>query len=455
MKLADQIIDSQGRVPVTGARCKVGSTLEESIIEFFLQRPEEKTGKVANAGGASEQAAVEDIAFLCDGDGKIDRLLLEKLAARMGPLFGANREESALDWAAESAFVRDVMEMQEVVNGCGTFDRLDDPGAGASLVAKSEIKNNATGSRFVLYTYEAQLGVLADGNLIRALPEFPVFAKASVGNGFDYAFAQLEDVGGGKVALSATLFSFKHEISALDFAAVLDSVGIDRDDAYKDNLVSKAARELCFSGDCPAALRRNVGGDVEAKPRRLGVEDAPHLQKLIYFLVSLNLKKISIDLFRVSGSDGYMVFPNRLSYLWYGFMKSRDQVKIGVCEVCGKGFSLAGHRGIERRFCSEACKTKAKNARTRVRRDKARALFLEGAEVDDIARVLYKDELSENAKAPKRKTFEQARAAIVRSIATYPKVKRMIEDDLHCGDGSFAKRCLAEGIAFANQIGQL
>lgn len=441
----DQIIDSRGKVPVKAALCEAGKSIGDSRLVFVPCSPEENSllGSTSNKS-AAEDLSLEDIAFLYDAEGHLDRLHLEKVAKKAGPLFGAHEEEMILDWIALSSFAKDVLTIQEAVNGRHPFENLSSQESGASLIAKSRAKECGTVGQFVIYSYETQVGANINGDFIRTLPQFPIFAKSSVGDGFDYVFAQLEEVD-GLAFVSTTLFSFKQEISVRVFAAVLSAVGIDFKRTSDTVSAISVLGESDITSGCGTSIPTGIDIEVCAEEDIVSKDDLPHLQKLISFLASLNLRKIVVDFFRADKDNGHMVFPNYASYLWYGFMQSRGQVKIGVCEICGKGFSLAGHRGVARRFCSDKCKTKAKNERTRHRRDQARMQFLSGKSVDDITRCLYAEELATTSLL-KHKTFDEARSAVVGLLATYPEIKHMVSNDIHCGDGAFADRCFIEGV---------
>ena len=180
----------------------------------------------------------------------------------------------------------------------------------------------------------------------------------------------------------------------------------------------------------------------------------PHLQKMVHAIASLNLDVVGVDLFCSGENDGFLVFPNYISYLWYRFVCRLGQVKIARCEVCGRGFSLLKGRGKPRKYCSEQCKTKAKNARMKRQRDVCRELFIEQQlSVSEIAKTVYAEELSGNVRANKRKTPEEAENQVRKNLVGYPAFKHKVDDDLRAGKGApFVLRCMEEGVLSAEQI---
>lgn len=91
--------------------------------------------------------------------------------------------------------------------------------------------------------------------------------------------------------------------------------------------------------------------------------------------------------------DGPFVFGSYLSWLWYDFSLGIGQARIHYCARCGKGFSTAGHRGIEKRYCSDRCREAAHNERTAQSKAWARRLFLQKEmSIDAIRKRLFAHE---------------------------------------------------------------
>ncbi len=459
MDLMDQLRTSQGRFPVKQAVCSLEGGLPQAKIAFSF----DDSGALGTAGpvkkGKLREFGVEDLAFLYGSDGHLDHMLIQELALKTGPLFGAHVEEAVADWVTESHMVKDVVTLQEVLNGQKPYALINgNPQSGQeALVAKCHVRNKATSNTFDMFSFTVNIAQGTTDAFFAGMPEFPHFKKFSAPDMYDYAFFDLgEDEFG--CYMTVTLFAFKREITAFDFAAAMRAFaeGEAASEAGFEVLLERASREIGFSvSELPANYfglsDELITNDVESDKN-----DAPHLQKLVHAIISLHLQGIGIDVFRSTEGDDFMVFPNYLSYLWYRFSRQLGQVKIGYCEMCGRGFSLAGHRGISRSYCSERCKTKAKNARVKRQRDACRELFLERQmPVLDIAKTVYAEELSENVRANKRKTIEEAVCQVCKSLVGYPVFKHRVDDDLRAGTGApFVRRCMEEGVLSAEQVAQ-
>lgn len=117
MDLMDQLRTSQGRFPVKQAVCSLEGGLPQAKIAFSF----DDSGALGTAGpvkkGKLREFGVEDLAFLYGSDGHLDHMLIQELALKTGPLFGAHVEEAVADWVTESHMVKDVVTLQEVLNG--------------------------------------------------------------------------------------------------------------------------------------------------------------------------------------------------------------------------------------------------------------------------------------------------------------------------------------------------
>ena len=118
--------------------------------------------------------------------------------------------------------------------------------------------------------------------------------------------------------------------------------------------------------------------------------------------------------------------------------------------------SAEGKGGEPRKYCSEQCKTKAKNARVKRQRDACRELFIEQQlPVSEIAKTVYAEELSSNVRANKRKTPEEAENQVRKNLVGYPAFKHKVDDDLRAAAGApFVRRCMEEGVLSAEQVAQ-
>lgn len=443
MNILEQIRTTQGRFPCKQARFdKEGPA--GPCLHFDFCSPHEAV-KEAFSASLKNAVSLEDLAYPFDREGKLDTLRLAKLAEKTGPLFGANETELLSDWLCESQTMRDVLTIQEVINGHQDISHLEADENQDAIVAKSSVKTSLTSNSFNIYTLEINLSYGASDMFFKDLPAFPFFKRFTAPKMFDYVFVNKDS--SAEDFISVTLLSFKREISALDFAAALGALGIIGDKERFEQLMCDASEAMDLSTDDLPKDYFGLADSMEATESSLTKDDLPHLQKLVHAITSLRLQNISIDVFRSAETDDFMVFPSYLSYLWYGFAKQSDQVKIGFCARCGRGFSLTGHRGIARSYCSEACKTKAKNARMKRQRDDARTLFMQGLHIEEIAKQTYAFELSDNARPNQRKTLEEATELVQYSLSHQPSLKKAVDADLRASAGApLTKRCLEEGV---------
>lgn len=246
--------------------------------------------------------------------------------------------------------------------------------------------------------------------------------------------------------LATLLLSFESEITTVDFVAVLQC--FFDEDAIR--VMLRNARGDVDLLDLPSiddgALGHPTGRDaLSPSAEQLVATDLGHVQKLIHAIISLHLQGVTLDVFRSAEGDEFLAFDTYLSYLWNSFSRRLGQVKIGLCEVCGKGFSLTGHRGIKRRFCSEECKTKAKNLRRKETTARVREMFAEGASVAQIASAAYPKDTADKAEAKVRSLLEQ-----------WVELKHRLADEADAADDvpgaaadekrPLARRCTEEGV---------
>ena len=397
LELHDQIKTTRGMLPSKAAsfgfRDERGPNGE--CIDFELFSPGEALSFSPNASAFGSNLALESIGLLLKSGGDIAEIRKDELrdiAALTGPLFGISSRESIVAWRCVVLMAHDVIGFQESVNGNKS---LSFP---KNRVVKTVVENPETGNEFTIYAVSFEIGSPGASEYEEFLPAFPWFRKFRSGDSFDYIFAQDEHIE-GDVFLSVFLISFSAEITTFDFAAVLGY--LKHDMRIGNQVLEFFGKEAGFDEALQAASFTYgiIATSELLKIREVTIEqgDVPHIQKIVHALISLHLQGIAIDVFCADENDGFMVFENYLSYLWYEFAIKLDRVKIGYCEQCGKGFSLSGHRGIPRRFCSDACKTKAKNARAKKKRDDIRLCFTAGQPVEDIVRTYYPDITTEEA----------------------------------------------------------
>lgn len=497
MNLLTQIQTPQGFLPVAKAKCVMGNCIEDSWIEFEFDNSNNSKTSSLNVSQSqvnkspqrirhsAENSSLENLAFLGNKFGEIDHILLENVASHLGPIFGANRRECVADWVSVSCIAKDLLQMQEVINGdkpysflngvkacqqeieqggespnltcvdsadnvANTADETDNC-ATETMVAKCLVTNTATRNSFYMFSYTAPLCPGTTSAFFENMPAFPHFKKFSTGGSFEYAFFELSEDDLGKFVY-ITLFSFKRDITALDFAVALqalDAVGII-DEHFDANAIGSLLGQPCENVDLSLAGQLNVLD----QPCKKG--DTKHLQKLVHGIVSLFLGGISIDIFRSTKTDDYMVFSNYLTYLLYRFTRQSGNVRLGSCELCGRGFSLVGARGLARHYCSDACRTKAKNARKKKQRDKIRYMYMEeGASVSEIAEAIFdlNDCLNNKEKIAFNAELNDKLVKIRQVLRKYPALKQAIDADiLEKRGGEFTKRCVSDGIFSVNEI---
>lgn len=460
MNPLDQIRTVRGQYPVKRAECGKGNLDGSTEIRFTFVEPGQ--AKAEERAGRAPDLSIESIAFLCDSSFKTDHVLIEKIAQSTGPLFGPNKTEKLIDWIGESLLVASAIAIQSVVNSdepdelrFGPFYRED-----GVCITKTRL-TAGKGRPFLLFNVMSEISESSIPVIFPNEADFPQVKRYVTQAGYDYAFIGLSTCG-QRHFLTISLFVFQHEITPLDYLVVCDQFASSLVDSEEDAPESPERKGNARGGE---GKRTSIRNALIAKARALGIDvsdaewssssfsreiesdsapfdgkDAPHLQKLVHAIVSLNLEGVGVDFFCSDESDGYMLFPNYLSYLWYRFACDLDQVKIERCEVCGRGFSLVKARGKQRKYCSEQCKNEAKNAREKAKKEAARRMFLdEGRSVSSIAEEVYGN--------------NRAKGKVRKLLAEYPALKHRLDDDLRAGTGgAFVKRCMREGVFTSNAI---
>lgn len=422
-ELYDQTKTAQGRLPVHAAELDQES--EGSQLRFDLFTPQELAEARQAHGFTAPALSIEGLSVM--------RTVKDVLsfASESGPLFGRSYIESIDDWQNAIGLASRVVTLQEMLNGAKAFvpAQVD--------IQKSDVRVSATAHEFSIYTAVFPLGEASASDYQKLLPHLPWLKKFRIDAGYDYSFISLDEED-GRLILTADLLTFPTEISLRDFAAALTFFTGDEELVLAT--LQELSQEAAFAGDGGTAEEvlglLSEDENLELADVELTEDDLPHLQKMVYALISLHLQGIVIDVFDSSETDDFMVFNNYLSYLWYSFARQLGQVKIGYCEQCGKGFSLTGHRGIKRRFCSEKCKTRAKNARTKDARDKIREDFASGMSMADIAKKHFPGE-----------SAAVAYSTIAAKVKKWPEVQQRIDVAiLYRGEYlDYANRLLEEG----------
>lgn len=429
MNVIDQLKTPQGRIPVHDVRLVQG---ELPYLEFVPATAASRSASPAQAmPRSSSKIGIEDLAFV-DKDG------LLSLALQTGPLFGTDVCESLVDWQSAANVARAVVTVQEVVNGGKPLAVLqaDEESQSEALVAKTLAKNVETGNDFSIFAISFAVDASMENDYVAHMPNMP-WLKKFVGDEFDYVIGDIEHDPDGIDYLTVTLFSFEREITPLDFALVLSCF---YDGAHTDELIEQAKRNIAGfaeeEGDPSVQfVATTVEGKLDVRESVLVEEDAVSLRHLVQALISLHLEGVRVDLFRSTEDDDFLSFDTYLAYLWFLFSKKLGDVKIGYCARCGKAFSLAHRRGVPKKFCSEECKTAAKNDKTRQLQIDIRQAYAEGDGVSEIAAVFFPKQASGVA-------CDKVR----RMLATWVELKHDVDDDIAQGSGELAKRCIVEGV---------
>lgn len=423
MQLHDQIKTPQGQIPT--ARARIATDEEDRpAIEFTFKTPEDiaREGRL-DARSLEAPPSLEELSVIAPGN-------VEDLARRCGPLFGGSARESLLDWQDAAEVARITVLMQQAVNESLPLDVIGD------ILAKTVVRNAETGNAFSIMAVTSPLSGGSEGAYASRMPALPWFRKFGGEDCYEYVFAAVDEDEHGEY-LATLLLSFEREITTVDFVAVLQC--FFDEGAVRDML--RNARGDVDLLDLPSiddgALGHPTGHDaLSASAEQLKAADLDHIQKLIHAIISLHLQDVTLDVFRSAEGDEFLTFGTYLSYLWYSFSRRLGQVKIGLCEVCGKGFSLTGHRGIKRRFCSEECKTKAKNLRRKETTARVREMFAEGASVAQIASAAYPKDTADKAEAKVRSLLGQ-----------WVELKHRLAAEAAAGeDRPLARRCAEEGV---------
>ena len=183
----------------------------------------------------------------------------------------------------------------------------------------------------------------------------------------------------------------------------------------------------CAGWSLKQLIREGLGG-IEGK---ITSAPAKHLSVLCNQMVNF----LGIMQNEWAGAQAFSSFDTYLAYLWFLFSKKLGDVKIGYCARCGKAFSLARRRGVPKKFCSEECKTAAKNDKTRQLQIDIRQAYAEGDGVSEIAAAFFPKQASGVA-------CDKVR----HMLATWVELKHDVDADIAQGSGDIVKRCVAEGV---------
>lgn len=338
-------------------------------------------------------------------------------ARQTGPLFGVSETEIVRDWAYTAVSALVAVRIQEFLNGNCNIAKV----RAIRQIDKVVISSEADGSSFIMYSI--YLGI--SGGYAACFKSLPIIRRIESSDGYFYAFVSATGDAAG-AAIEFRVFSFDHELTLEDFETLKLLLALSDDD-------SRAALQHLKLAPSEQSYY-DIAPDASIVPQSslLNDTDKGALTALVQALVIAHLSGAHVDVFQGSESTGFLSFDSYLSWLWFDFSRKLSTVRIGYCEQCGRAFSLAGHRGMERKYCSEKCKTDAKNEKTRQETIELRRRFAEGQSVNEIA-----------------KATERRPDYIRKQLSKWTQLKHELEDDLaengFNGSG-LLKRCGSEGL---------
>lgn len=338
-------------------------------------------------------------------------------ARQTGPLFGVSETEIVRDWAYTAVSALVAVRIQEFLNGNCNIAKV----RAIRQIDKVVISSEADGSSFIMYSI--YLGI--SGGYAACFKSLPIIRRIESSDGYFYAFVSATGDAAG-AAIEFRVFSFDHELTLEDLETLKLLLALSDDD-------SRAALQHLKLAPSEQSYY-DIAPDASIVPQSslLNDTDRGALTALVQALVIAHLSGAHVDVFQGSESTGFLSFDSYLSWLWFDFSRKLSTVRIGYCEQCGRAFSLAGHRGMERKYCSEKCKTDAKNEKTRQETIELRRRFAEGQSVNEIAEAT-----------------ERRPDYIRKQLSKWTQLKHELEDDLaengFNGSG-LLKRCGSEGL---------
>lgn len=351
---------------------------------------------------------------------------LVRFASSSGPLFGRSPIESLEDWASASLAADLAVSVQQVVNGhklVPSLAYLD------NNIVKNKIVDQDNAETYIIYdiTYRCSKTYL------NWLSNLPLVCHEKTDCAFIYSFVLDNHVHAGDsdyYYVEIIVVRFNHEMSWKGYRSLCDYMGIDNEQE------AQIAKALDLTGNDPG-IRPGEGLLLSYK-EELALDDLNSLDFLVRTLLKAHLCDAYVDPFQADKDTGLLSFNSYLSWLWFDFSKCLSNINIGYCAQCGRPFSLIGHRGRERRFCSSKCKTDAKNERMKNRRDSVRSEFLSGADISEIAKKCLGNEYTKKA----------AEARVRSWLESSRELRQSLDADirLHGTKSVLLRRCLEEGL---------
>ncbi len=418
----------QGFIPFKGVKTigpQVGQTPSDTLLAFDLYRPVELSELKQNASPmhSERHADLIKLASCVEPTGtpespiRMDVDNIVDFARQTGPLFGVRDTELVRDWAYAAVSALVAVRIQEFLNGNCSIAKV----SAIRQIDKVVITSEADRSSFSMYSI--YLGI--SGGYAACFKSLPIIRRIESNDGFFYAFVSATGDAAGSV-VEFRVFSFDHELTLEDFETLKLLLALSDDD-------SRAALQHLKLVPSEQSYY-DIAPDASIVPQNRPLDDTDKgaLTALVQALVIAHLSGAHVDVFQGSESTGFLSFDSYLSWLWFDFSRKLSTVRIGYCEQCGRAFSLAGHRGMERKYCSEKCKTDAKNEKTRQETLEIRRRFSLGQSINEIAEAT-----------------ERRPDYIRKQLSKWTQLKHELEDDLAengFNGSNLLKRCGSEGL---------
>ena len=418
----------QGFIPFKGVKTvgpQVGQSPSDTLLDFDLYRPVELSELKQDASPmhSERHADLIKLASCVEPTGnpespiRMDVDNIVDFARQTGPLFGVRDTELVRDWAYAAVSALVAVRIQEFLNGNCSIAKV----SAIRQIDKVVITSEADRSSFSMYSI--YLGI--SGGYAACFKSLPIIRRIESNDGFFYAFVSATGDAAGSV-VEFRVFSFDHELTLEDFETLKLLLALSDDD-------SRAALQHLKLVPSEQSYY-DIAPDASIVPQNRPLDDTDKgaLTALVQALVIAHLSGAHVDVFQGSESTGFLSFDSYLSWLWFDFSRKLSTVRIGYCEQCGRAFSLAGHRGMERKYCSEKCKTDAKNEKTRQETLEIRRRFSLGQSINEIVGAT-----------------ERRPDYIRKQLSKWTQLKHELEDDLaeNGFNGSdLLKRCGSEGL---------
>ena len=418
----------QGFIPFKGVKTvgpQVGQPPSDTLLAFDLYRPvelselkqgtspmhSERHADLIKLASCVEPTGNPESPIRMDVDNIVD------FARQTGPLFGVRDNELVRDWAYAAVSALVAVRIQEFLNGNCNIAKV----SAIRQIDKVAITSEADRSSFSMYSI--YLGI--SGGYAACFKSLPIIRRIESNDGFFYAFVSATGDAAGSV-IEFRVFSFDHELTLEDFETLKLLLALSDDD-------SRAALQHLKLVPSEQSYY-DIAPDASIVPQNRPLDDTDKgaLTALVQALVIAHLSGAHVDVFQGSESTGFLSFDSYLSWLWFDFSRKLSTVRIGYCEQCGRAFSLAGHRGMERKYCSEKCKTDAKNEKTRQETLEIRRRFSLGQSINEIAEAT-----------------ERRPDYIRKQLSKWTQLKHELEDDLAengFNGSNLLKRCGSEGL---------